>query len=102
MNETKDQSGNRREWGREKEKKEKEKEGEGGEMKMRRKETKRGKIRGEKEERDGERKELWQILEVNKTLGGQILPLFNDFRIFSSSLKWKKFYTLWRNNLGSP
>lgn len=102
--ETKDQSGNRREWGREKEKKEKEKEGEGGRWEDEEEaETEERKNKRRKKRETGSRKELWQILEVNKTLGGPDTPLFNDFRIFFKQFKMKKNFTLFRrNNLGSP
>ena len=89
--ETKDQSGNRREWGREKEKKEKEKEGEGGRWQDEEEaETKRGERRGERREREGEKRALKNTWGQQDFFGGQILLLFNDFQIFFKQFKMKK------------
>lgn len=85
--ETKDQSGNRREWGREKEKKEKEKEGEGGRWED---EEEVKTKRGERRERQGEKRALTNTWDQQDFFGGQILLLFNDFWIFFKQFKMKK------------
>lgn len=89
--ETKDQSGNRREWGREKEKKEKEKEGEGGRWEDEEEaETKRGKIRGERRERRGEKRALTNTWGQQDFGGARYSLCLMILEFFSSSLKWKK------------
>ena len=73
--ETKDQSGNRREWGREKDKKEKEQEGEGGRWEDKKEvERKRGKIRGERRERRGWEKSSDKYMRSARLLGGPETP----------------------------